>query len=139
MILAMNGNDRFGTLQRFVVEQEKIKANYPSLLDRKDWMIYVGSIKEKSRLAVALLDELDKSLTDDNDLSFHVIEARVQAVETHRMANSLWWTGVFRPVTVFSAKGERVRAQYDILSGLIQHVFMLLGKADLVARISRAM
>ncbi|HEV7522967.1 MAG TPA: hypothetical protein VGP89_17835 [Candidatus Angelobacter sp.] len=139
MILAMNGKQRFSTPQRFVVEQEKIRANYPSLLDRKDWMIYVGRIKEKAFLAVEYLDEMSDKLTDDSELSFHVIEARAQAVETHRIASSLRWIGVFIPVTSFSAKGERLREQYDILSGLIQHVFMLLGKADLVARISRAM
>lgn len=139
MILAMNGKEQFVMLQRFVVEQEKIPVNYPDLLDRKEWMIYMGQIKQKSRLAVALLDKLDESLTDDSELTFHVIEARVQAVETHRMANGLYLTGVFRKVTSISAKGERVREQYDILSELIKHVFMLLGKADLIARISRAM
>jgi len=137
MILAMR--QQFGILQRFVVEQEKIPVKYPDLLDRKEWMIYMGQIKQKSRLAVELLDKLDDSLTDDSELTFHVIEARVQGVETHRMANSLYLTGVFRKVTSISAKGELVRAQYDILSELIKHVFMLLGKADLIARISRAM
>jgi ribosomal protein S17E len=137
MILAMK--QQCGMLQRFVVEQEKIPVKYPDLLDRKEWMIYMGQIKQKSRLAVALLDKLDESLTDDSELAFHVVEARVQAVETHRLANSLYLTGVFRRVTSISAKGERVRAQYDILSELIKHVFMLLGKADLIARISRAM
>jgi hypothetical protein len=139
MILTMDGNECSGMLQQFVVEQEKIPVKYPDLLDRKEWMIYAGQIKQKSRLAVALLDKLDESLTDDSELSFHVIEARVQAVETHRLASGLYLTGVFRRVTVLSAKGERVRAQYDILSELIKHVFMLLGKADLIARISRAM
>jgi hypothetical protein len=139
MILAMNGKEQFVMLQRFVVEQEKIPVKYPDLLDRKEWMIYAGQIKQKSRLAVALLDKLDESLTDDSELTFHVVEARVQAVETHRMANGLYLTGVFRKVTSISAKGEQVRAQYDILSELIKHVFMLLGKADLIARISRAM
>jgi hypothetical protein len=137
IILAME--DKLGILQKFVVEQEKIPVKYPDLLDRKEWMIYMGQIKEKSRLAVGLMDDLDESLTEDSELSFHVVEARIQAVETHRMANGLYLTGVFRRVTVLSAKGELVRAQYDILSELIKHVFMLLGKADLIARINRAM
>lgn len=132
--------EKSSKMQRFIVEQEQIKAKYPSLLDGKnDWMVYVGSVKQKSRLAVAFLDELDESLTEDSELSFNVVEARAQAVQVHRMAGMMRWTGVFTPVTSFCAKGERLSEQYGILNELIQHVIMLLGKGEDVARITRAM
>lgn len=127
-------------MQKFIVEQEQIKLQVPSLLDgKKDWMVYAGSVKEKSKVAVTFLDELDESLTDDSELSFHVVEARAQAVQVHQMAAGMRWTGVFTPVTRFLAKGKLLREQYDTLNELIQHVIMLLGKADDVTRITRAM
>ncbi|HEY3768147.1 MAG TPA: hypothetical protein VGN44_05700 [Candidatus Angelobacter sp.] len=125
---------------KFVVEQEQIKANCPSLLDgKKDWMIYAGSVKRKSRLAVDFLDEQLELLSDDSELSFSVVEARAQAVKTHRMADTIRLTWAFLPAALLRGKGKQVNEQYDILKGLIQNVFVLLGEVDLIGRTSRAM
>lgn len=133
-------DEKSSKMQRFIVEQEQIKLQVPSLLDGKnDWMVYAGSVKEKSKVAVTFLDELDESLTDDSELSFHVVEARAQAVQVHRLAAGMRLAGVFRSKTAIRLKGKLLQGQYDILNELIQHVIMLLGKADDVTRITRAM
>jgi hypothetical protein len=139
-MLAIMTKHTLRTPMRFITEQERIRAHYPSRTSgRKEWITYAGNVKSKARVATDFLLNTMELLTEDNKISFSVAQARAHASGLHGEAAYLRIMAAVMPLDSVRFKGERLREQYDTLVELIQDVFRLLGEDGLIDRFDRAM